>query len=144
MFFLFLCAPCFSAETSNLWGGKYLYEYYEGKTAGGSPIFINYQLTIEYKSGKYSATLTEEGFQTDETIICDGVVENDKITFTFRSYDDGKVTNKYDVSVYKVSEPLFYLEKLKTSSGEKIITHWLSLTHELKKKKPGVYFKKLK
>ena len=144
MFFLFLCAPCFGAEAANVWGGKYLYEYYGGRTAGGSPISINYQLTVEYKSGKYSAALTEQGYQIDETIMCDSVIENDKITFTFRSYGNGKITNEYGISIYRVGEPLFYLEKLKTASGEKIITHWLSLADELKKKKPGVYFKKLK
>lgn len=125
------------------WRGVYEYEGYFGRTAGSSPIVMHYKISIT-GNNKAPAILTIQGFQTDETLICNVVSEdNNKLTLLFRSYGDGKV-NRYGVQVYKPGEPLLTLERRQQNGKTTIITYWLALTDPTgKQPKPGRYFHKV-
>jgi hypothetical protein len=85
-----------------------------------------------------------QGFQTDETLICDVVSkDNNKLTLLFRSYGDGKV-NRCGVQVYKPGEPLLTLERRQQNGKTTFITYWLAHTDPTgKQPKPGRYFHKV-
>lgn len=133
----------FALARAENWRGVYEYEGYFGRTAGSSPIVMHYKISIT-GNNKAPAILTIQGFQTDETLICNVVSEdNNKLTLLFRSYGNGKV-NRYGVQVYKPGEPLLALERRQQNGKTTIITYWLALTDPTgKQPKPGRYFHKV-
>ena len=124
------------------WSGRYIYEANYGRTAGGTAVTARYTIVIDGKApGK--AILTVDGYQSDETLICDTRADANTMTLSFRSYEDGNATNVYGVAVYKPGTALLRLERREGNARSSIVTHWLELTG-LDGKKPaaGVYFRR--
>jgi hypothetical protein len=128
------------------WSGHYGYTGNYGKTAGGTPIVLIYDLNIN-ASDKPSCTLKASGFQTDESIVC--TIEEDanaqKISILFKSYDGGAELNIYGTAMYKPGEALLELSRKNVKKKSRVITTWKSFHNaEDKAPKPGVYFVKMK
>ncbi|HEX7026322.1 MAG TPA: DUF5991 domain-containing protein [Gammaproteobacteria bacterium] len=124
----FVCA-CSAVEH---WRGDYRYEAAEGQTRGGTPIVVEYQLRI----GEQACRLDIDGYQVDETIVCDAVAGRTQLEVRFKSYPGGSLTNVYDVQVYKPGEPLFVLSKRKG----RLVTRWKSMYPGEQPPPDGFYF----
>ena len=123
-----LMATACTADTSvNPWQGEYQFSGLGGETAGGSPIMMEITLTINSPGSGNPCLFHAVGFQTLETIFCSTSVGGRKLDIKFKSYDDGRILNGYDVARYKVGEVLFSLEKEKGKDNiTRYITHWAS------------------
>lgn len=122
------------------WSGTYKYEENLGYDGGGTSstgetAVIDFTLNIQ-SSGK--CTLTAEGYQTDEAIVC-GIEKNTKsIIVTFKSYKNGSIVNQYGVAEYKPNEVLFVLGK----TGSRLTTTWKSYNND-PPLPAGIYFKEV-
>jgi hypothetical protein len=115
------------------WSGRYVYTFGAGKNVAGTAMVVTYTLTLTGSSCRFSA----EGYQTDETILCSARPVPTGVDVAFKSYADGKTTDKYGNAVYSPGDPLFSLEK----AGGKILTHWKGYPLPDEKPHPkGVYF----
>jgi hypothetical protein len=124
------------------WLGVYVYEASAGQPRGGTGMVVDYTLTIKNSTETPSAILQLEGFQTDETIYCDTAAGPGSLEVRFKNYANGETANKYGVEVYKPGEVLLILKRLQTGV---LITDWRALElPDLKPRKPGRYFKKVK
>jgi hypothetical protein len=136
---LFMVAPviCFAEDRSvdGFWAGNYRYS--DSFWDGIQSVITDIKLKITQDD---NCTLSWEGFQTDEKIIC--TVQKDKsgngIDVLFVSYSDGALKNKYGVEIYKPKQRLFALIK---SDGKKITTVWSDLRPD-RVKNAGLYFVK--
>lgn len=115
------------------WSGRYHYAFSDGANAAGTGVTVTYTLVLTPSSCRFTA----EGYQTDETILCSTKAAASGLDVAFKSYDDGKTTDKYGNAVYSVGDPLFSLER----SGGKLLTHWKGYPLPDEKPHPkGVYF----
>jgi hypothetical protein len=114
----------------------YVYYSEQGRTAGGSAIGTGYTLTIG--DGRDNCTLSVQGFQVDEVILCSLEAEAGQADIQFVSYEDGAVKNPYGVQLYEPGEVLFSLEK----SDPRLVTIWGSLTPDEEAAETGTYFRK--
>lgn len=137
---LFMVAPtiCFAEDrgVDGFWTGDYTYSH--AFSDGIQPVITDIKLTITRDD---HCTLSWEGFQTDENIIC--TIQKDKsedgITILFVSYHDGSLKNQYGVEIYKPKERLFSLLR---SEGKKIITVWSNVYRPDRVNKAGRFFVK--
>jgi len=133
-FFCTLCL-CACAWAQAGWDGRYTYGATYGKTAGGSPVVMDYALKIAGGSCRFSM----DGFQTQEELLCSVSGNADKITLLFKSYADGEVLNSHGVAVYKPGQPLFALER---KGGKDLWTTWLDMEGpDGKRPAPGRQFR---
>ena len=121
------------------WVGTYKYEENSGYDGGGSsttgePIIIDFILTVN-KNG--DCALKAEGYQTDESIVCEVKPTSPAIEITFKSYQNGMIVNKYGIAQYKPDSVLFTLKVV----GSKIITTWRAFNND-PPLSAGVYFRK--
>lgn len=89
------------AQTPAAWQGDYVYEH-----GAGTATVVEYR--VQLSAG--DCRITGQGFQTDETIICQ-VVERpgNLIDVNFVSYGDGGVVNAFGVQPYQPGTRLFSL-----------------------------------
>ncbi len=143
-----LATACMADNAQNEWYGEYSYFASGGQTTGGSQIMMDITVKIDKQGGKESCELNADGYQTFDRILCTTVINKNRLTLQFKSYEDGSVVNPIDVAVYKVGETLFSLEKVATKNKKKparYITHWGAYTpFGLERKNVNDYFEKLK
>lgn len=131
------------AQSTAAWKGAYRYTFDGGKTAGGSPILITYDLVVAPGAARGGCLVSASGFQTDERIVCHAAGDAKALSVTFHGYDDGRTVNKYGVAVYKPGQTLFTLEH---GEGGKVLTLWGGFRPDLPASTagPGEYFKATK
>ena len=116
------------------WDGRYRYSANYGKTAGGSAMGVDYQITLAGSACR----ITLDGFQTEETLLCQAVPDGPRLTLRFVSHCDGAPTNAYGVRVYQSGQPLLMLER---PGKQPLRTTWLGLRGlDGKTPKPGHTF----
>lgn len=137
LFIVFLLAACamFACAGTDPWIGTYSYEASLGETVAGEGAVVTYTLVVA--ANKCSITI--EGFQVSEAIICKTNSVGSHLDVTFQSYDNGAILNKYGISVYKPNDSLVQLER-----EQELITTWGKLLPDEALAKKGKYFKKLK
>jgi hypothetical protein len=109
------------------WAGQWEYTAPPANSAGGSPISMQYRLVVDDGKAGGSAQLKMQGFQTDQTIVCDVEPTDDRIVVKFRSYANGKVVNEFGVAEYRQGEPLLTLSRGRDSQKDSITTEWQGL-----------------
>lgn len=114
-----LASACGAGET---WRGEYRYEAAAGRTAGGSPMVVEYRLYLS----DGGCRLSVQGYQVDETLLCRSVESGDGLEVRFESYAGGSPANVYGVRVYKPGETLFVLSR----TGGRMLTRWKALRPE--------------
>jgi Family of unknown function (DUF5991) len=120
-----MASACMANDPVSPWLGEYQFEGHGGNTAGGSPIMMEITLTISKPGSNDSCKLHMQGFQKDETIFCTTTGTDSKLDVRFKTYDDGRIVNAYDVARYKVSEVLFSLEKTDGKDKKtRYVPHW--------------------
>ncbi len=130
-----LLAPAVAAQAPRAWWGDYLYEWYAGRTAGGTGIVVNYRLHLSGDGYR----ITAQGWQTDETIRCAARPNGSVIDINFVSYGDGSVRNVHGIQRYKPGERLFSLSNKRGT----IWTGWGAYSPWENDKPLGKHFKKV-
>lgn len=122
-----------------IWSGGYTYTYDGGRTAGGSPILVEYRLGIAADPKGKACRLDIEGFQTNQTLLCRLSGSESDATVRFESYGDGSTVNVHGVKEYEVGEGLIALSR--TADG-RVVTEWLKISPDDTEKfeRPGVFF----
>lgn len=134
-----------SASDALAWVGNYLYVEDAGKNAGGSAMIIERKIKVEKKRAGVAVSIESEGYQTDEKLVCDTTFDGGKMTLLFRSYPNGKLTNDYDVQVYKKGAKLLSLQRTTANGRNKILTFWGEFKPNDERLKSGkVYFERTK
>jgi hypothetical protein len=134
-------AAAASARTvpaATAWAGRYVFDGAEGHTLGGSPITYHYELTIR-SSATPVGTLVLEGYQQDETILCDVSGNSRSVAISFVSYRGGSLANAHGVRVYGRGQALFRLSRAGDRSSL-LHTTWLAL-HPDGTGESGIYFR---
>lgn len=78
---LLLAASPASAAPS--WSGRYVYEEYAGRTAGGTAIVVTHELQLWKSKKGWEGKLESNGYQTFIDLICRGEVKGNKFTVKF-------------------------------------------------------------
>lgn len=123
-----------ASDAAGRWSGTYRYEFV-GEP--GSGVAVAYTLVL--RPGV--CRLTAQGFQTDETIRCQARTTGDRLDVIFKSFGDGKVSNKYGVAEYSAGATLLVLRA--GASADRPLTEFRA--YELLDGEPraaGVYFKR--
>ncbi len=125
-----------SVDTPATWSGRYGYEFGDGCNAAGTGVTVSYRLTLAPGMCRFTA----QGYQTDDTILCTAAPHANATDIRFKSYGDGKLTDKYGNPEYAVGDHLFMLEH----DGARLLTTWKGYPLPDDKPHPkGVYFKRL-
>jgi hypothetical protein len=132
------------ADVATGWAGIYEYHAQPSRTFGGSPVTMTYRMVI-HPSVSSTATLRIQGYQTDETLICDVSGSESAITLLFRSYANGSTRNVYGVEEFTKAEPLLRLEYQRLGSRFALITEWEGVEPpDRSVERRGEYFHRLK
>ncbi|MGH7813522.1 MAG: DUF5991 domain-containing protein [Candidatus Binataceae bacterium] len=115
-----------------LWQSRYLYEADYGKNAAGTGMVVEYRLTVN--GPEDTAILTEEGYQTDETIYCNVTYTGENASFYFKSFGGGRIENQYGIIEYQPGQLLFVLERPEAQEFKGLITHWKALNPDDRRK----------
>ncbi|WP_156653222.1 DUF5991 domain-containing protein [Methylobacterium sp. Leaf111] len=118
-----LMAASAAPEVPGAWAGRYLYEHDGGRTVGGSPIVVTYDLDIAPGRGNRDCLLRIEGFQTDETIVCKASGTDERLSVAFHTFGDGRTVNAYGTRLYEVGTNLFEMRR----GGDAVLTQWRAL-----------------
>lgn len=122
-----------SAPDKAGWSGRYHYDFDAGKNAAGTGMVVSYTLTLAPGACRFTA----EGYQTDETILCEAKQTPAGLDIDFKSYGDGKATDAYGNAEYTVGQALFTLQ----NKGGKTLTAWKAYPLPDEKPHPtAVYF----
>lgn len=113
-----IACSCAKAE----WNGNYFCELEFGSTVPDQAVIVEHELALS----ENTCSLTVIGYQVSENIICDAQVSGDTVTIKFVSYENGSLTNAYDVQIYDAGETLFEL----TGSPADPITRWKGMWSE--------------
>jgi hypothetical protein len=110
-----------------------------GSSAGGSPMTMEYVLTVPSDPPTPDATLRIRGFQTDETLRCDASIIDGRLVMTFHSYGNGKTVNRYGVAQYSPGQRLLTL--FRDAKGT-VTTVWEALDPPVETQpRQGTYFR---
>ena len=88
---------------------------------------MRYRLTVPPGDQQSTATLTIEGFQTDETLLCEVDRKPASLTVRFRSYPDGGVLNAFGVAIHRPGDRLLTLTAGGETAEGPITTEWQGL-----------------
>ena len=125
------------------WAGVWEYTSNPGTTAGGSPITLQYQLTVADPSVFPEATLVIRGFQTDETLLGTVDMTPARLTVRFGSYDGGSTLNAYGVAQHRVGDSLVTFTRDDTQGSDTVITEWQGLDPpQDTMPREGIYFRR--
>ncbi len=124
------------------WSGRYVYEATYGRSAGGSHIGEDYEVTLRNEAPQ-ACRISISGFQRDEVLLCSLEPAPERITLRFLSYESGATRNVHGVEVYRAGAPLIALERRKARDGtERLVTHWFALQGlDGGTRKPGMHFR---
>jgi len=106
------------AQTED-WNGTYTYQAVLGENIAEDKMIIDYVFKLHNKK----CTVTSQGYQTDEKIICAIEKSGNDLSVKFMSYENGSTKNIYDVEVYPAISVLFTL----TDKKPDLITNWGTL-----------------
>ncbi len=120
------------------WSGNYEWIEVVGTHGPGLGVVVEYEIKVESENGGFKAVLHAEGYQTDETILCNVVTKGTSLDLLFSGYPNGKILNKYGVKEYEKGQRLLTLKK----SNRKILTYWGALGTNTKPIDGKVYFEK--
>lgn len=121
------------------WSGTYVYEGGFGRSAGGSPILVRYEIRLDDPAG--ICRINIDGFQAEELLLCEVQAAGDRMTLRFKSHGDGAPANRHGVVVYRPGVPLLELRRTGKPSANGIETRWLGLeTPDGRKSPTGRYF----
>lgn len=109
------------AQTAS-WDGRYVHEAVLGRTAGGTAMVIEYEITLRSQAAQCQLTIS--GFQTDETLLCTAKAQGNSLALHFKSHEDGRLVNAHGVAVYTPGALLLTLERPATGP---LITRWHAL-----------------
>lgn len=125
------------------WKGGYRYAFDGGRTAGGSPILITYDLAFVPGAARGSCLLMSRGFQSDERIVCHASGDAKTLTIAFHGYEDGRMINRYGVAQYEPGAIPFTLQRL--DGGGAATTKWEAFRPDLPASaaNPAVYFERI-
>lgn len=118
------------------WAGRYRYTENAGRSAAGTGIVLDYELTIPPDAR--DAILRIVGFQADDTILGSLSGNADEVSVRFRSYGGGQAVNRYGVAEYEIGAELFTIAR--TSAGQ-LVTTWGHLEPDSVQQPRGVYFR---
>lgn len=129
----------FAAEGHMLGRGSH-YEYTDTGGANTGEV-MKYKLDLGYPFLS-TCNLRMEGYQSDQTILCEAIDKNDRIDVQFKSYGDGNLLNQFGGKVYAPGDVLFSLSFTDSKDGrsEKIVTTWRKMESLFDKPKTGAYF----
>ncbi len=113
-----IACSCAKAE----WRGIYFCELEFGSTVPGQAVIVEQALVLSADG----CTLSVNGYQVSENIICKAESKGDGVAINFVSYADGSVKNIYGVQVYEAGETLFIL----TGDTARPATIWKSMWTE--------------
>ncbi|QBR00136.1 DUF5991 domain-containing protein [Paraburkholderia pallida] len=125
-----------AGSIDRFWSGNY--EFTDTFWDGTQSVITEIKLKINTNG---ECTLSREGFQQDEHIIC-FAQENklsSSIDILFISYLNGSTTNEYGVAVYEHETRLF---SLKITKGNKVMTIWSNSYRPPKTTMSGYFLKK--
>lgn len=118
------------------WIGTYVFEESLGPNLTATvQQFVTHQLSLTAGDCRLRA----QGLQTDEEIRCTAQPRGSGLELRFRSFGDGRLTNKYGTKVYEVGAPLLTLSR----PGGKLTTRFQAYRVSLKTKAAGAYFRKV-
>lgn len=135
LFCVFVMLYVAGCQSEDVWKGSYLYEDELGVNAPGTPMIVDYQLTV----GASVCLLDINGYQTEEHILCSSSISSNRLDVQFQSYSDGGMTNIFGVERFGVGEVLFRFEK----NGKVLRTTWEGLKPDGVQEKTDVYFSRL-
>nr|WP_294553774.1 DUF5991 domain-containing protein [uncultured Rhodopila sp.] len=133
----FLSPQAGDAQISSDWLGIFQYDYYGGRTRGGSAIAVSYRLSLDDNA---AARLEVTGYQSDQSYICDVSEEGTRLDIRFHSYKNGDLVNQYGVSQYKPGEVLFAIVAEHKNGRAQFITFWQGMIPDPALPRKGVYF----
>jgi hypothetical protein len=126
------------AADLNAWSGEYQYANTPGRTAGGTPAIVSYQLAIT-AAASAKGELRVQGFQTDESLVCDVTGTPDEIAISFRTYQNGRTQNEFGVAVYQPGQVLFTLRR---AADGALVTTWGALRPDGTQEVSGRFFER--
>jgi hypothetical protein len=113
-----ITTPGKAAATAD-WGGTYTAEHLIPESGNETTPAIEYRLVLDDDN----CALTIQGFQSDDSIVCSAQALGADLVVAFKSFADGKLTNRFEVEPYKVGERLLTLK----SADGKIAGEWGAL-----------------
>lgn len=134
---LLLLAGLAAAQSD--WVGTYTFDEDGGRTAGGTAIFINHELTVMETDDGLIATLQSNGYQTSKDLNCKARANGGKLEIYFDSYGENNIFESYDKG-----DLLLTLERRAVKGKTELLTFWGKFTPMIpKNEKTGkVYFVK--
>ena len=97
----------------------------------------NVEKRVKYYPKKKDKVLKIDGFQIEEKITCDAIVNDNVLSVRFVSHSNGSTVNDFGVAIYKVNEELLSIKK----SNKRLITKWGAESPGDKLPVEGIYFK---
>jgi hypothetical protein len=129
-----IAGPVMAAPS--LWVGTYVFEEAVGSNLTATVRqFVTHQLSLTADDCRLRA----QGLQTDEEIRCTVRPRGSGLELRFKSFGDGRLTNKYGTKIYDVGAPLLTLSR----PGGKLTTRFQDYRVSLKTRGPGAYFRKV-
>ncbi len=108
-----------AVQAQSSWIGSYEFNEDGGKNAGGTAIFIEYQLGIKQTENGLMAMLQSNGYQTSKDLICTAKADGDKLSVYFESYGENNIFESYEPG-----DLLFTLERKTVKNKTEILTFW--------------------
>lgn len=110
------------------WAGEYAYTATYGRSAGGSPIGVEYRAKLGRSAGATACEIQITGFQIDEEIICSTRPSGNTVVLLFQSYKSGELRNLHGIQVHSPGQALLSFS-YQTAKGKSLLsTQWLGLT----------------
>lgn len=120
------------------WQGRYFWQGQDGNDGGATAATDNQiVLQVTLILSDEACTITEQGFQTDLTIVCLARPIPNGIALSFVSYGDGGPANQYGAAGYKPGERLFSLAH---DGAGRLVTRWGRLKPDFLRNPTGEYF----
>jgi hypothetical protein len=99
------------------WAGEYEYQASLGSTVGGDSILVDMKLTV---GDRGSCEFIQQGYQTNDDIICQISPTRNGIKILFVSFSTGEVAYPSGVVVYRPGDTLFSL----FNANGHVLTRW--------------------
>jgi hypothetical protein len=80
-----------------------------------------------------------QGFQTNESLVCDVSGTHEQIAVSFRTYQNGRTQNEYGVAVYQPGQVLFTLRR---AADGALVTTWGALRPDGVREISGRFFER--
>lgn len=122
------------------WAGDYTYDADLGRNAADTGMVVTYDLHLHGTT----CTLTADGYQTDESLLCAVAPHGASLDILFHSFADGATKNNRGNEPYHRGQTLFSLTH---SAHGRILTRWSAYTPASNNDtppRPSLYFHRTK